>query len=144
MAMDILPALKHFVSVTKLNPILVNFTVALVPVSVISDLMACFLKSRSLRETAWWTLVIATFITPLTAISGWLFWMPDDSGASGMAIHKWVGTVMAVLLPCLFLWRWRIMRQHHEVRASYFVLGFFFVAVLVYQGYLGGQQVFSG
>ena len=140
----ILSALKEFVNATKLHPILVNFTAALVPVSVASDLLVASIKSESLRNTAWWTLFYATAITPFTAITGWLFWMPDDNGASGMAIHKWLGSGLALLLFGLFAWRWNLHRRQQWPTPAYFVAGIIFVAALAYQGHLGGQQVFSG
>ncbi len=143
MDLNILVALKHFVTVTKLHPILVNFTAALVPVSVASDLLAGYFKNQSLRDTAWWTLLYATVITPLTAFSGWLFWAKDDNGAAGMTIHKWLGTTLVVLLAGLFFCRWQFYRQKREVSAAYYVLAIALVAVLVVQGHLGGTQVFK-
>ncbi|HTV42737.1 MAG TPA: DUF2231 domain-containing protein [Candidatus Sulfotelmatobacter sp.] len=140
----ILPALKQFVMATKLHPILVNFTSALVPVSVASDFLGRFCARESFRSTGWWTLFYATMITPFTAITGWLFWMPDDNGAHGMAIHKWLGSALAVLLFGLFAWRLQIYRQAQSPTGAYFLFGAIFIAALVYQGYLGGTQVFSG
>jgi uncharacterized membrane protein len=139
-----LPALQQFVNVTKLHPILVNFTAALVPVSVASDFAGRVIKSEALRHTAWWTLFYATAITPFTAITGWLFWMPDDNGVTGMTIHKWLGTGLAVLLFVLFAWRWKLRRQALWASAPYLIVGVIFVAALAYQGHLGGTQVFSG
>ncbi len=139
-----LSALKEFVNATKLHPILVNFTAALVPVSVASDFAGRVVKNESLRNAAWWTLFYATAITPFTAITGWLFWMPDDNGASGMAIHKWLGSGLALLLFGLFAWRWNLHRRQQWPTTAYFVAGIIFVAALAYQGHLGGQQVFSG
>jgi len=139
-----LTALQKFVNVTKLHPVLVNFTAALVPVSVFSDFIGRVVKIESLRHTAWWTLFYAIAITPFTAITGWLFWMPDDSGVTGMTIHKWLGTGLAALLFVLFAWRWKLHRQARWATISYLVVGVIFVAALVYQGHLGGEQVFSG
>ena len=144
LASGILPALKQFVSATKLHPILVNFTAALVPISVASDVVARLLKNESLRHTAWWTLFYATVITPFTAITGWLFWMSDDNGVTGMTIHKWLGTGLAVLLFGLFAWRLKLHRQQRWATTSYLIVGAIFVAALAYQGHLGGVQVFSG
>ncbi len=144
LGVEILSALKEFVNATKLHPILVNFTAALAPVSVASDLLGNLIKSEPLRNTAWWTLFYATAITPFTAITGWLFWMPDDNGASGMAIHKWLGSGLALLLFGLFAWRWNLHRRQQWPMPAYFVAGIIFVAALAYQGHLGGQQVFSG
>jgi uncharacterized membrane protein len=140
----ILASLQQFVNATKLHPILVNFTAALVPVSVASDFVGRLFKCESLRQTGWWTLLYATAITPFTAIAGWLFWMPDDNGVAGMTIHKWLGTGLAVLLFGLFAWRWHFQRRKQSPNFAYFFLGAIFVAALAYQGHLGGVQVFSG
>lgn len=144
LAAGILPALQEFVNVTKLHPILVNFTAALVPISVFSDFVGRFIKSESFRHAAWWTLFYATAITPFTAITGWLFWMPDDNGVTGMTIHKWLGTGLAVLLFVLFFWRLKLRLQARYATAPYLLAGVIFVAALAYQGHLGGEQVFSG
>lgn len=144
LAAGIISALKQFVMSTKLHPILVNFTAALVPVSVASDFIGRFCKAESLRSTGWWTLFYATIVTPFTAITGWLFWMSDDNGASGMAIHKWLGTGLAVLLFGLFAWRYNLHRKNQWPTTAYFIAGVVFVAALAYQGHLGGEQVFSG
>jgi uncharacterized membrane protein len=140
----ILVPLQKFVMTTKLHPILVNITAALVPVSVFSDLAGRFLKSEPLRHTAWWTLLYATIVTPFTAFTGWLFWMPDDNGVSGMTIHKWLGTGLACLLFVLFAWRLTLHRRQQSPTAVYLLAGAIYVAALAYQGHLGGAQVFSG
>jgi uncharacterized membrane protein len=142
-AASILPTLKQFVMATKLHPILVNFTAALVPVSVASDIIGRFTKKESFRNTGWWTLFYATIVTPLTAISGWLFWMHDDDGVTGMTIHKWLGTGLAVLLFGLFFWRLNLHRKNQWPTTAYFIAGIIFVVALAYQGHLGGVQVFS-
>jgi uncharacterized membrane protein len=144
LAASILPALKQFVMATKLHPILVNFTAALVPVSVASDVIGRVCKNESLRNTGWWTLFYATIVTPLTAITGWLFWMSDDNGVAGMTIHKWLGSGLAVLLFGLFFWRLNLHRKNQWPPMAYFIVGGIFIAALAYQGHLGGQQVFSG
>jgi uncharacterized membrane protein len=144
MSTDILTDLREFVWVTKLHPVLVDFTAALVPVSVGSDCAARLLRKDALGETAWWCLAYAVFITPFTALSGWLFWMKDDTGSNGMAVHKWLGTSMVLLLAGLFAWRSRFRARAQAVSGAYMALGLLLVALLVYQGYLGGVQVFSG
>ena len=129
LASSVLGALKQFVSVTKLHPILVNFTEALVPVSLASDLIGRMFKHEPLRHTGWWTLFFATLITPLTAITGWLFWM---------------GSGLALLLFGLCAWRWKLHQRQRWPGVAYFIVGAIFVAALTYQGHLGGEQVFSG
>lgn len=136
-------ALKQFVTATKLHPILVNFTAALVPVSVGCDFIARLRKDESFRDTAWWTLFLAAFITPLTAIAGWLFWMDDDNGVTGMTIHKWLGTALVAILFALFAWRLSLHRRKQWATVAYLVFGAAVVIALVAQGHLGGRQVFS-
>jgi uncharacterized membrane protein len=140
----ILPGLQHFVKISKLHPILVNFTAALVPVSLASDFIARFIKSESFRQTAWWTLFYATFMTPLTAFTGWLFWMPDDNGDSSMAGHKYLGSCLTPLLFGPFGWRWKLRRQRRWASMPYFVTSGIFVVALIVQGHLGGEKVFNG
>jgi len=136
--------LKEFVNVTKLHPILVNFTAALIPVSVAGDLLARLLKKDEFRITAWWTMLLGTIITPFTAIAGWLFWMDDDNGHVGMTVHKWLGTSLAVLIIGLFFWRRSFRQKRQPVGAAYLVVAILFVVALVVQGTLGGHQVFDG
>jgi uncharacterized membrane protein len=140
----VITTLQQFVSTTKLHPILVNFTAALVPVSVASDLLGKFFNAESLRNTGWWTLFYAIVVTPFTAITGWLFWMSDDNGVTGMTIHKWLGTGLAILLFGLFAWRRHFHKIQKAPTIAYFILGVIFVTALAYQGHLGGEQVFSG
>lgn len=139
-----LQALRVFVMATKLHPILVNFTAALVPVSVASDAAARYLKNISLRATAWWTLLYATVITPFTAVAGWLFWMKDDNGVTGMAVHKWLGTSLVVLLAFVFLWRKKIRQSDDWVSLPYLAVAAVLVGLIAVQGHLGGAQTYSG
>jgi uncharacterized membrane protein len=143
LATGAIDTLKSFVTDQKVHPILVNFTAALVPVSVGADIVARVLKKESIRATAWWTLFIAACITPLTAIAGWLFWMEDDVGVTAMTIHKWLGTAMAVVLVGLVLWRWWAYRKERWPSFVYLCAGIVVVGALAYQGHLGGDQSFG-
>ena len=136
--------LHHWVTVLKLHPILVNFTAALVPVSVLADAVGRWRRNEELRATAWWTLLAAAWVTPFTAAAGWLFWMDDDQGVREMTIHKWLGTSLAIVLVALFLWRRKLRRRQAWPTAPYLIVGLLVVAALIVQGTLGGDQVFSG
>lgn len=140
-----LAALRHFINHTIiLHPILADFTAALIPVSVGSDILSRLTKSTPLRNTAWWTLLYATLITPFTVIAGWVFWDKGDVGDPWMTVHKWLGTSLGVLLFGLFAWRWKIHRDKKPATAAYLLLGIIFVIALIIQGSIGGAKVFSG
>lgn len=135
--------LHQFVVANKIHPILVNFTAALIPVSVGSDIFAKLLDKQSLRDTGWWTLCFAAAITPFTAIAGWLFWTTADDGVPDMTIHKWIGTTLAVLLAGLVLWRWSYFKSNSQPSAFYLLVALAVVGAVAYTGHLGGEQSFS-
>jgi uncharacterized membrane protein len=121
----------------------VNFTATLIPISVASDLLGRLLARQTLHDTGWWTLCFATVIAPLTALAGWLWWMEDDNGVTGMLIHRWLGTSLAVLLVGLAVWRWWLFKSNRWPSIFYLLVAMAVVAALIYQGHLGGQQSFT-
>lgn len=142
-AAGIIGVVKAFVTAYKVHPILVNFTAALVPVSIFSDILGRLTRRESLKPVAWWTLLFAAVITPFTAIAGWLFWMDDDAGVRGMIIHKWLGTGFAVVLIFLMLWRGHFHRKARWPNIVYLLVMLMALAALIYQGRLGGDQSFG-
>jgi uncharacterized membrane protein len=73
LAFGVLKGIKQYVMAVKHHPILVNFTVALVPVSVAGDAAARLRRDESMRHAAWWTLLCSAAITPVTALTSGLF-----------------------------------------------------------------------
>jgi uncharacterized membrane protein len=138
-----LKTLQHFVSAYNVHPMLVNFSAALIPVSVGSDVLARIFGKPSLRDTGWWTLCFAAIITPFTASAGWLLWSHDDDGVLGMTIHKWLGTSLAVLLLGLVLWRWSLFKSTSNPSLLYLLIASMVVGAVFYQGHLGGKQSFG-
>ncbi|MGZ3396893.1 MAG: DUF2231 domain-containing protein [Isosphaeraceae bacterium] len=143
LAASVYETLHQFVSAYKVHPILVNFTAALVPISVGSDILGWVFGKQTLRDTGWWTLCFAAVITPFTAIAGWLFWMEGDVGVPGMTIHKWLGTSLAVLLVGLVLWRWWFFKSNRRPSVFYLLVALAVIGAVVYQGHLGGDQSFG-
>jgi uncharacterized membrane protein len=128
-----------------IHPILVNFTAALVPASLVSDVLGRTLRNQSLISAAWWMLVYAAAITPLTALAGWL-WLRQigDMDHPQMAVHKWLGTALALGLLGLLSWRWRIHRRTESAPSwLYLTCTAVVVAALALQGHLGGTMSFD-
>lgn len=130
--------------IPPLHPILVNFTAALVPTSLVCDVLARLLNKESLRSTAWWTLCFATIVTPLTAAAGW-WWLYDMEGMDmpEMKIHQWLGSILAAVFLGLCVWRWRFHRSARQPTAAYLVAAAVLVIALVVQGHLGGVVSFG-
>ncbi len=131
-------------SAQDIHPILVNFTAALIPASVASDMLGKIFRKQSLTHAAWWMLVYAAVVTPFTALAGW-FWkqsvetmLPPDI----LTLHQWLGTSLGVLFLFLAGWRFTIHRKDQKPTGSYFFLAFLTLVALVYQGSLGGKMVF--
>lgn len=129
----------------NLHPILVNFTAALFPASVISDLSGRLLGRESLRHAAWWALLYAAAVTPFTALAGW-FWKRSIGAALTpelIAVHQWLGMWLAFALPALLIWRWRFHRRDESPGLAYLAASALTMLALVYQGHVGGSMAFG-
>jgi uncharacterized membrane protein len=128
-----------------IHPILVNFTAALVPASVGSDILGRLTRRPSLRTAAWWMLLYGTAITPLTALAG--LWWKKEAGPmlppDLLLRHEWLGIGLAVLFLVLAVWRWRIYRKGGWPGIAYLLLGLVAVGALIEQGMLGGAMLFG-
>jgi uncharacterized membrane protein len=129
----------------NIHPILVNFTAALIPVSVFSDAAGKLFRRDSLNHAAWWTLLFAAAITPFTALAGW-FWKKSIEAAlppDVIAIHQWLGISLAVAFITLALWRGLLHKRDETPGIAYLLLAMLVVASLMYQGHLGGSMTFG-
>src|SRR6476469_114304 len=126
----------------QLHPILVHFTAALVPVSFTADVLAKAVRRRSLGDAAWWTLLVAAVVTPLTAATGW--WLRLSVGRSQtepdpvMTVHQWLGTFLVLPFVALCVWRGMIQRKDASPGWRYLLCGTLIVLLTAYQGHLGG------
>jgi uncharacterized membrane protein len=128
-----------------LHPILVNFTAALLPASVVSDVLGRWRRKPSLTAAGWWMLCYAAIVTPFTALAGWM-WLRQmsDMDVQPMTIHKWLGTGLIVVFTALAFWRWRIHRRANEPpSALYLMCAAVVVVLLTVQGHLGGKMSFD-
>jgi uncharacterized membrane protein len=140
-----LPGFRAPRSPQELHPILVNFTAALLPLALLSDLLGLWLKRSSLHSAAAWMVLYAAIITPLTGAAGW-WWKSKSAGTLPpqlIAVHEWLGTSLALVFIALAVWRWRLYRQNAVPTLPYLVFAVVAVLALVYQGSLGGAMVFG-
>lgn len=129
----------------EIHPILVNFTAALLPLALLSDILGRVFKRQSLHNAAWWIVLYEAAITPLTVAAGW-WW--KYSVASSLPprlimVHQWLGTSAAVIFIVLAVWRWRIHKRGVSPSLGYLAFALVAVLALVYQGSLGGAMVFG-
>lgn len=127
------------------HPILVNFSAALIPVSVGSDVLAKITGWGSLRQAAWWTLLYGAAVTPATALSGWIRKGAIENALPPDVIfrHEWIGTSLAIVFIALAIWRGSIHRRHKDPGLVYLLTAIAVVVLLIYQGNLGGTMVFG-
>jgi uncharacterized membrane protein len=127
------------------HPILVNFTAALIPASVGSDITGRLLRKAPLHTAAWWMLVYAAAITPLTALAGW-WWkqrVGDTLSPELILRHERLGFGLAFAFLTLAIWRYAAQRKHEEPGTAYLLFGGVLVVLLVMQGTLGGAMLFG-
>ena len=129
-------------NLAALHRLLIGFTASLIAVSALSDLLAVLLKKQSLRSTAAWTLGYAAAITPITALSGYLWW---DSlpyvYQRWMIAHVWLRVGLAVVLPPLAIWRGRIHWREQLPGIPYLLAGIIVFGGSVFQGNMGRDAV---
>jgi uncharacterized membrane protein len=132
-----------FIAWNHVHPVLVHFTTALLPVSLVCDLGGKYLGRESLTSAGWWTLLFGAVGTPLTALTGWL-WMSDveSSGFNdhNLSTHEWLGITLVAGFVITAVWRWRAFKLASKPGITYLAFAALVVVMLLYQGYLGGKM----
>jgi uncharacterized membrane protein len=132
-------------SLHPVHPILVNFTAALIPSSIGSDLTGKVSKRTSLSQPGWWMIAIAAIVTPLTAAAG-LLWKKDVQAVTPptlLHLHMWLGIGISVFLIILAIWRGVIPSRGQFAGTSYIIIASLLMGALAYQGSLGGLMAFG-
>jgi uncharacterized membrane protein len=134
-----------------LHPALVHLPIAFVLLSVLADFLARLNKTENrrapLRTLGFWSLVAGLAGGVLTIAAG--YWdlnrdtlAPDTSQFVGL--HMTVGWILAGTLAILTAWRWLIWhRGQMTINTSYLVGSFLVLAVTLFQGWYGGEMVYS-
>jgi len=141
--MCVLPLPKF--SPEHIHPILVNFTAALIPASVGSDLAGRLLRKASLHTAAWWMLIYAAAITPLTALAGWWWKQRVGNTLSPQPVlrHERLGFGLVFAFLALAIWRYDAHRKQEAPGMAYLLFGGVLVVLLMMQGTLGGAMLFG-
>jgi uncharacterized membrane protein len=129
------------VSWQHVHPVLVHFTTALLPASMVSDAAGKVFTRASLNQAAFWMVLYAALATPFTAFAGWMWAATIVPGhiTGTLATHQYLGFFLGAAYIVLAAWRWRAFRAGGCPRAGYLVAAAAVMALLFYQGYLGGR-----
>lgn len=129
------------------HPILVHFPIALLFLSVVTDLVAFFTHSASLRNTGWWALVGASS-GGVVAVAAGVYDMRRARLAEEVHQrvhqHMRVGFALLTAIIGLTVWRWTVFRQPAlSVSAIYLDVALLTMGLAGFQGWLGGELVYS-
>jgi len=128
------------------HPIIVDFAVALLVVSVAFDLLASIAEERDLRVVAWWTLILGTVAAMLSAVSGYV-----ASGLAGsdpvvvetIQLHRNLGLATVAAFTTCAVWRIREPASFpRRFRDAYWAITALGLGLLLVTGYFGGILVF--
>lgn len=128
------------------HPIIVDFAVALLTVSVGFDLLASVVNERDLRIVAWWTLMIGTVAAALSVVSGYAAAPADASPmvTETIEFHRNLGIATLVCFATCSLWRVSNPNGFPErYRDAYWTLTFIGLGALIVTSYWGGVLVFK-
>ena len=128
------------------HPIIVDFAVALLVVSVGFDLLASLADERDLRVVAWWTLLVGTVAAALAVISGYAAAQvagTEPRVVETIALHRNLGIVTLVCFGVCSLWRARRPGSFPDrYRDVYWAIAAVGLATLLVTAYFGGILVF--
>ena len=131
----------------RIHAVLNDLPPALLPVSVIFDLLGIWLKRESLKAAGFWTLVAGVLGTGAAIISGLVAEDAvehSDQAHAIMETHETLAFIVLGIFGILAIWRilrrgvWREKEQPVATAAG--VIG---VAILVYTAALGGKLMFD-
>ena len=130
-----------------LHPALVHLPIGFVLLSVLADLLARMTGKASLRAVGFWSLVAGLIGGVVTIAAG--YWDMNKAALSGethefVDVHLRIGWILAVSLTLLTIWRWAIWRSvPGQASVGYLVAGFLVLALTLFQGWFGGEMVYS-
>src|SRR3989304_7249683 len=130
-----------------LHPMIVHFTISLLTIGFLCDLLAKFTKNESLKNAAWWNLLFGLLAIIGTALTGWLAARSEphtEAAHEIIEIHETLGFSALGIFAVLLLWRIlidvNIFTKFVVLSTVLWLIG---VGVIFAGGYYGGELGFE-
>jgi len=130
-------------SFPPLHPAVVHFPIALIIFSVVVEFIAWFRPEPISRAMAKWTLVGACIGGVLTVAAGLIDINRLQGHNAYVHFHMQMGFILMTLLVGLTVWRWFIDRLARPIPKLYLAGAAMLLIITLFQGWLGGELVFS-
>jgi uncharacterized membrane protein len=128
-----------------LHPIVVHFVIAMVLFAFACDVLGYFTGKSRLFEVSWWNMFVATIAIFVAIIFGQFeagLARPYDVAKSVLNVHTLIGWSLSGIIAAITAWRYVIRsRNPQKLPIHYLAAGFFLVAIVGVQVFLGDQLV---
>ncbi len=119
----------------RMHPLTVHFPIVLLIVAFVWELVLSKNKNHILKEAGDWLLLSAAFTAVLAALMGLFLSKEEGYDQSGIALHRWTGSITALLTVCWFGFRNRM----RDSKAAIFSTGIISMAVIIIAGHQGAN-----
>lgn len=124
-----------------------HFTTALFPVAIFFLILYFFSHCDSFCTTYFNLMILATFSTPISYLTGIIDWKLKFRGArTSIFIKKiWYGWVLTAIGLLCITWYWlypTVFSSPGVASTVFLILNVSIIPVVVYLGYLGGRLAF--
>jgi len=130
-----------------IHPMMVHYTIALLSMGLLCDLLASITKNESMKNAAWWDLLFGFFAIIVTVLTGLLAErsVPHTHAAHDiLEIHETLGFTALGIFAVLLLWRILIgVNIFTKFAVFSTVLWLIGVGVIFAGGYYGGKMVYE-
>lgn len=136
------------ISSTHMHAMAVHFPIALLMVGFLSELISFFFNKMFFRRVAFYLLVLSTFGTIASYLSGKAAGEGMDEGslAKAMALHEQAATIslwLIIVTAVFYLGIFILKNNKSWLRILSIILFAGAIAAIARTGYLGGQLVYA-
>ena len=127
------------------HPAIVHVPVALVPLSVLAEILARATGNASLATAGWYALVAAAIGAAVAVVAGFIDMSRErlrEDAHHRVHTHMKVGLTLFAALAALTLWRTLLFLADVAPGWGYIVAAIGMVALTIFQAWLGGELVF--